>query len=274
MKIAVTGGTGLVGRFVVAEALAAGDEVLLLSRPDYRLGDRPELDGCDALVHCAFQHVPGRYRGGEGDDPAGFMRANLDGSVALFEAAKGAGVARVIFLSSRAVYDGHPPGTLLTEDMMPRPTSVYGDVKWQAEQALTALSDARFSTAAVRATGIYGPSDDHKWSALFAAFLAGQHIGSRSGTELHGADLAGAVRILLDCNSGGAFNASDILLDRHDLLARVAAIAGTSHAPPAPAKDPVSVMRCDRLRTLGWHPSGWAGLERELPELVQSITRP
>ena len=270
MKIAVTGGTGRVGRFIVAEAIAAGDQVVVLSRPDYTLGDRPDLGGCDALVHCAFQHAPGRYRGGEGDDPAGFTRANLDGSIALFKAARDAGVPRVIFLSSRAVYDGYAPGTTLTEDMPPRPTSLYGSVKWQAEQALDALQDGGFSAASVRATGIYGPGGDHKWSGLFADFLAGRQIDPRRGTELHGADLASAVRLLLTCTDGGAFNASDILLDRHDLLARVAAITGTRHAPPAPSGTPVSVMRCDRLKALGWRPSGWPGLEQVLPVLLHS----
>jgi UDP-glucose 4-epimerase len=44
--------------------------------------------GTDAVVHAAFDHLPGRYRGGEGDDPARFRRINLDGSVRLFESAK------------------------------------------------------------------------------------------------------------------------------------------------------------------------------------------
>ena len=53
----------------------------------YKLGERPDLAGIGAVVHCAFAHVPGRYRGGEGDDPEGFRRANLDGSLALIRAA-------------------------------------------------------------------------------------------------------------------------------------------------------------------------------------------
>ncbi len=118
MKIAVTGGAGLVGRFFVEDALAHGDTPEVLSRhapPDgafsapvahrpFALGDRPALSGVDVLIHCAFSHVPGRYRGGEGDDPDGFVRANLDGTVALFEAASASGVPCLVFLSTRAVY--------------------------------------------------------------------------------------------------------------------------------------------------------------------------
>ena len=46
------------------------------------------------LVHAALEHVPGRYRGGEGDDPPRFWQLNVDGSVALLAAAREAGVAR------------------------------------------------------------------------------------------------------------------------------------------------------------------------------------
>ena len=278
MRLAVTGGTGLVGRFVLAEALAAGDEVILLSRrpaPDlpvahlpYALGDTPDLGGVDALVHCAFLHEPGRYRGGEGDDPEGFIRANLDGSAALFEIAQKAGVGRVIFLSSRAVYGAYPPGTTLTEDMAPRPDTLYGKVKWQAEQALAALDAPGFATASLRATGIYGPGASHKWERLFADFRAGQTIGPRRGTELHGTDLAAAVRLLLENTETGPFNASDIVLDRHDLLAEVARLTGCAHPLPPCADTPVSAMRCDRLHSLGWHPGGVARLRASLPDMV------
>ncbi|AKO99733.1 UDP-glucose 4-epimerase (plasmid) [Marinovum algicola DG 898] len=267
MKIALTGATGLVGRFIASEITSAGDCLLPLSRPGYHLGARPDLAGCDALVHCAFAHVPGRYRGGEGDDPEGFVRANLDGSRALFEAARQAAVRRVIFVSSRAVYGGHPPGTELSEALPPRPDTLYGQVKWQAEQALADMASESFRPAVLRATGVYGPGPAHKWQRLFAEFHAGQEIAPRRSTELHGADLARALRLLLASDATGPFNASDILLDRHDLLTRVARLTGTRHKPPAPSDAVVSVMRCDRLHALGWRPSGFSGLAAALPAM-------
>ncbi|WP_108258089.1 NAD-dependent epimerase/dehydratase family protein [Mangrovicoccus ximenensis] len=149
---AVTGGTGLVGRFIVEDLLAAGEEVVVLSRarqPDppfsrpaevrpFLLDRAAETDlrGVDRLVHCAFDHVPGRYRGGEGDDPEGFRRRNAGGSLALFRAAREAGVGSAVFLSSRAVYGAYPPGTLLAEDLVPRPDTLYGAAKLSAEEGL------------------------------------------------------------------------------------------------------------------------------------------
>ncbi|WP_095589629.1 NAD-dependent epimerase/dehydratase family protein [Actibacterium ureilyticum] len=282
MRVAITGGTGLVGRFLVQDALAAGDRVTLLSRttPDafagpaahlpYGLGETPDLKGHDVLIHCAFAHVPGRYRGGEGDDPAGFTRANLDGSIALFQAARDAAVPRVIFLSSRAVYGAYAPGTTLTEDLPPKPDTLYGQVKWQAEQWLADAAAHDFTPISLRATGVYGPAGPgqaHKWTGLFADYLSGQPIAPRRGTELHGDDLARAVRIARDAPTG-AYNLSDITLDRHDLLALVARETGCTHPLPARSDAPVSAMDCTRMHALGWRPGGMARLRSSLPALM------
>lgn len=270
MKVAVTGGTGLVGRFIVQALRRAGEDVCLLSRPAYRLGDAPDLGSVDALVHCAFQHVPGRYRGGEGDDPAGFRQDNLVGSLRLFEAAKAQGVSRVVFLSSRAVYGDYPPGTQLTEDLPPRPDTLYGQVKWEAEQAVFSLVTPGFRAASLRATGVYGPGPNHKWAELFHAFQSGRTIEPRRSTEIHGDDLAEAVRLLLRTTESGPFNVSDILLDRHDLLASVAKLTGSNATLPPRSDASVSQMACDRLMALGWQPRGVAGLEEALPYMVRA----
>src|SRR5690606_27662555 len=106
----VSGGTGYVGRFIVEGLLKAGHQVLVLGRMSPAEGffsapvafapldlDSGKVDpdlfaSASFFVHAAFDHVPGKYRGGEGDDPAAFRRRNLEGSVALFEEAKAAGV--------------------------------------------------------------------------------------------------------------------------------------------------------------------------------------
>ena len=288
MSLAVTGATGLVGRFFVEEALARGEPVTVLGRTPpppgffsapvafrpYALGDRPDLAGHEAVIHCAFAHLPGRYRGGEGDDPAGFARRNLDGSIALFEAARASGARQLLFLSSRAIYGGYPPGTLLREDMAPRPDTLYGVVKARAEATLFGLAAPGFAPVSLRATGIYGPpgpGQRHKWADLFEAFRAGRPIAPRRGTELHGADLAAAARLIrqspAEITAGRAFNLSDILLDRRDLLALLAEAEHLSTPLPAESHATISAMSTDRLRSLGWRPGGWERLRATLPLL-------
>ncbi|WP_134724794.1 NAD-dependent epimerase/dehydratase family protein [Paracoccus luteus] len=260
MRIAITGATGIVGGFMVDAARAAGHRVEAL--PGWRLGQPAPLSGCDAVIHAALAHAPGRYRGGEGDDPAGFVAANRDGTLRLFDDADRAG-ARVVFLSSRAVHDGWPAGTALPDGTAARPASLYGQVKAQAESALPAQG------AALRATGVYGPGRANKWAGLFADYRAGRPIAPRVATEVHGADLARAALLVLDRGASGVFNVSDLVLDRHDLLGGVQQLTGCPHPPPPRADaGALSVMGCARLAALGWKPGGMALLRATLPQLL------
>lgn len=290
----VTGGTGFVGRFVVEALIASGRSVRVAGRtpPPPGFFSAPvafvplELDpasdmtavvaGCEVLVHAAFDHVADRYRGGEGTDPDGFRRRNLDGSVALFRAAKSAGVRRVVFLSSRAAYGSWPPGTSLSEDLPARPDTLYGAVKLEAETALASLCDERFNGVSARVTGVYGPAApgrSHKWHGLFADFAAGAAVSPRIATEVHGDDVAQAVLALVNADAayvrGRVFNVSDIALDRRDLLALYREHSGADGRLPDRA-DPAAVnaMTTDRLRALGWRPGGMERLSASMPLLV------
>ncbi|TPW31784.1 NAD(P)-dependent oxidoreductase [Martelella alba] len=289
--ILISGGTGLVGRYMV-EAFRAGGHLVSVAgrtppppetfaaaaayRPLTLDPDRDQsgiFDGVDIFIHAAFLHEPGRYRGGEGDDPAGFIRANLDGSVALFETARAAGVQRCLFLSSRAVYDGFAPGTELNDSLIPAPTSLYGQIKYQAEQALAALSTPQFVTASLRATGVYGHLSPNKWDDLFARYLAGEMITPRAASEVHGADLASAALLLSQAPahkvSGLSFNATDIVTDTHAILAPLKAATACPHPLPArAAHDTVSLMTTTRLNALGWRSGGYGLFYETLEKLV------
>lgn len=271
MKIALTGASGLVGRWIARAALQAGHEIDPL--PGWRLGQPIDIKGKDALIHAAFQHIPGRYRGGEGDDPQGFIRANLDGSLDLFRAARAQTVPRVLFLSSRAVHDGHPAGMALPDGLSPAPTSLYGQVKARAEAALFHMAGPDFRTASLRPTGVYGPGLPQKWAGLIGAFLSGTTPDPAVSTEVHGADLGrAALAVLQDPAMSDSYNVSDLVLDRRDLLALVARIADCRTPLPAPADArALRVPLCDRLNALGWMPGGLVQLQHDLAVIVAEI---
>jgi UDP-glucose 4-epimerase len=268
MDVLLTGATGTVGRFLEPALRAAGHRVTTLGR---RPGDlpwdladpAPRLPPADALIHGALAHVPGSYRGGEGGDPAGFRRLNLDGTRRLFDAVAG---TRIVFLSSRAVYGDWRSGEILREDDAPAPDSLYGEVKLAGEAAMAGRGTA------LRPTGIYG-GRPHKWEALFATYLRGESVAPRLATEVHGADLAAAVLLALE-PAPEVLNVSDLLLDRHDLIAGVQELTGCPHPPPQRATGPrPGVMATDRLRALGWRPGGRARLEAFLAEALPQGAR-
>ncbi|WP_405406384.1 NAD-dependent epimerase/dehydratase family protein [Paracoccus sp. Ld10] len=269
MRVALTGASGIIGRFAARALCRAGHDVTPLDRAHgWTLGQPAPLQGHDALIHCAFAHTPGRYRGGEGDDPAAFVAANLDGTRALFDQAVQARVGRVLFVSSRAVHDGHPPGMRLSDNLPAAPTTLYGQVKAGAEAHLATLP---LIGCAIRATGIYGPGPAHKWRALFADYLSGRPTPARIATEVHAADLARALVLLLSTPAPlPTVNCSDLVLDHHDLLAIVRDVSGIGH--PLPPHADVLRLRipdCEALIAAGWQPGGHRLLRRTVRLLLR-----
>lgn len=296
-RAVISGGTGFVGRFIVERLLADGFAVTVLGRtppaptffshPVEFLGvslGAPEIApgifaGAAAFIHAAFDHLPGKYRGGEGDDAEGFRRRNLDGSIALFEAAKAAGVGDVVFLSSRAVYGTRAAGLSLSEATEPQPDTLYGTVKLAAERHLLEMAGGGPRPTVLRVTGVYGPAGpgkQHKWQTLFETFLAGDDIVPRTAGEVHGDDVAGAVALLLSRPAppaaGPILNVSDLAVDRHDLLAIVRAATGSNMRLPArAAAGELNLMSTDRLRRLGWRPGGRGLLEKTVARMAMEL---
>jgi UDP-glucose 4-epimerase len=152
MRVLVTGGAGYIGSISVEALLAAGHEPVVLDdlttghaaavadgvplhRGTYADGDATrallETERIDAILHCAARSLVGESV----RDPAKYYRENVAGGVALLEAARTAGVHRLVFSSSAAVY-GVPDATPILEDASPRPISPYGESKRTFETAL------------------------------------------------------------------------------------------------------------------------------------------
>lgn len=295
--IALTGASGYVGHFVKDQLLAQGEQVRALTRrapaaaspaPQWLEGNLALQDGrqalCDALlegqrslVHCAFSHEPGRYRGGEGADPEQFWAANLLPTIALLEAARRQGLDRVVLMSSRAVMDGYAEQAIeIGDDQPPRPTTHYGALK-AAEEALADhySRNSSLCVCCLRLTGVYGvaePIERSKWLELIAGALAGALTAARSGSEVHGQDVASAVALLLEQPEqmvrGRTFNCSDMVISHTQILQE--AQRHTSRVLPLPDESPPPnvLLACPGLATLGWQPGGRKLFEQTIQALV------
>lgn len=294
MIVAVTGATGYVGRFIVARLIAEGARVRAWRRAGSDLRGMPETidwvegdlttpgagealaEGADALVHAALEHMPGRYRGGEGGDLVAYVKANVGGSLALLAAAEKAGVGRAVVLSSRAVF-GQSAGAL-SDDAPVAPDTHYGAGKVALEAFVRSLACKGWPVAALRPTGVYGvvePLARSKWHDIVEAALKGEPISPRAGTEVHGRDVADAVWRLLSADpalvAGRAFNCSDILVSRREIVEIVQRIAGVDGPLPEAGPAPTNVMRCDGLESLGVRFGGRPLFEATIAELVAAV---
>ena len=158
----VTGGSGFLGRALVAALLSRGHRVRTLGRRpaagDAVVADlsREELPasaftGIDTVFHlAALTHA--EARAGEESD---YRALNVEGTRRVLAAAVAAGAQRLVFVSSvKAVGEGGLER--IEEDAEPRPTTSYGHTKLAAERLVLAAAD-RLHVAVLRLPMVYGP---------------------------------------------------------------------------------------------------------------------
>ncbi|KJS60244.1 NAD(P)-dependent oxidoreductase [Streptomyces rubellomurinus] len=115
MRIAVTGGCGFIGSHVVDHLIAAGHEVLAVDTTDKYLNPDAEharidvldlpaltaaLAGSEVVYHLAAMADVEQVTA----DPVGAVRANIDGTEAVLEAARRSGLSRTVLASTVWVY--------------------------------------------------------------------------------------------------------------------------------------------------------------------------
>jgi len=192
--VLVTGGAGFIGSHVAEALLARGDAVVVVddlssgrranvpAAARFVQGDLAEpglaeraLDGCDRVVHCAAR--PSVVV--SVDDPVASNRANLEASTRLCVAAARAGVRRLVYSSSSAVYGGTDESPA-DEERRERPLSPYGMNKLAAEQLFRMAPGLwGLDTFSLRYFNVYGPRQDpgSPYSGVVSLFITAALAG-------------------------------------------------------------------------------------------------
>ncbi len=208
MRLLVVGGAGYIGSVVAAQLLKAGHHVTVAD--NLQRGHRDavaegaefvEADllddgavsallapGFDGVLHFAALSLVGESVA----QPVRYFRANVAGTLNLLDAMRAAGVPRLVFSSTAAVY-GEPDEVPITEAAPTRPTNPYGASKLAVDHAIAfqcaatglgAVSMRYFNVAG--ASGPYGERHDPETHLIPLVLQAA--AGSRPSVTVFGTD--------------------------------------------------------------------------------------
>lgn len=198
MKVAITGGTGFIGRHLAQDLLARGHDVIIIARGHYLRNTEPisratlfkldanntdqltqAFEGCDAVVHCAGTSVE--------DARQSFQRLHVEGTRSAVTAAETARVKKFVLVSYLNV--------------RPNTSSEYYTTKWQGEEI---VRSSKLNFTILKAGLIYGEGDHliHNLSNLFRKLPVFAAVGLREKSVRLVAieDLVDVIRASLDEN--------------------------------------------------------------------------
>ena len=301
MRVLVTGGAGYIGSVVTEELVKGGHETVVydslykghreavVSGAELVQGDL--LDGellrktlkerrVEAVIHMAADSLVGESV----QNPAKYYRNNVTAGLALLDAMRDGGVARLVFSSTAAVY-GEPEKQPIEETDPTAPTNPYGETKLAFERALRWYERAHgiryaslryFNAAgATRLCGEWHDPESHLIPIILQAATGrrahvevyGDDYPTRDGTcvrdYIHVVDLARAHVLalgILDERSaiynlgcgGDGYTVNDVVGAAREVTGREIQVRVGARRPGDPA---VLVASSSKIkRELGWEP--------------------
>lgn len=287
MKILVTGGSGFIGSHIVEHYQGKAEEIRVLD--NLRTGYRRNLDGLQCtfiegsvtdreLVRKAVQgvdyifHMAALVSVPESmAKPGECVDINVHGLLNVLEEAAAAGVKKLVFASSAAIYGDNPTVPKL-ETMFPEPKSPYAITKLDGEYYLNMFrAEGRLETAAIRFFNVFGPRQDPKgaYAAAVPIFIEkavkGEDItvygdGEQTRDFIYVQDIVGALTFAAETPGvTGVFNAGyGGQITINTLANQIIGNAGTSskvlHAPERAGDVKHSRASAEKLLAAGWTP--------------------
>ncbi len=300
MKLLVTGGAGYIGSIVSRRLLTDGHEVVVLDNLErgHREAVAPQArlvvadvrdaqatsaalaDGFDGVLHFAALALVGESVG----HPERYYRTNVCGSLNLLEAMHGAGVPRLVFSSTCAVY-GQPDEVPISETAPPRPANAYGASKLAVDRMITdfcrahgigAVSLRYFNVAGAFA----GAGEDHEPETHLIPNILRVVLGQHPAVDIYGTDyptpdgtairdyihiddLASAHVLALRAVRGGEHQIFNLGngngFSVREVIAAAEQVTGASiptvHCARRPGDPPMLVAAGAKIRSeLGWSP--------------------
>lgn len=248
MKVFVTGGTGFIGGNVVRLLRERGDEVVCLVRSPRKAakldrlgcqlvsGDlsagaaiRVGMEGCDAVVHAAAMYevgIPAKQH------PA-MWEANVAGTETVLKAAREAGVAKLVYVSTCGVFGNthHKVVDEAYEHPGKEFTSYYEETKLEAHRIAKRMIADGLPGVIVQPGGVYGPDDTSQVADLLQEFFAGKlpllPFPEFGICMTHVDDIAGGILLALDKGRvGETYVLSGPVTTMREAVETVAAVSG------------------------------------------------